>query len=124
MAKKEMQQAVENFMRHHENGETIKETAARYRVSYAGLLYHLDEIAEANGVKRVSLLECPEKSHKGHLGRGPVNYNPHTISTSHPQPTNVDPPVNNGFFDILYENVQNLIKETESLLNTLNKEAY
>lgn len=46
-----------NFMSHHEAGMSIPEIAKKYDLTARVVYYRLDEIAEAAGVTRESLLE-------------------------------------------------------------------
>ena len=47
----------ENFMALHSEGESITEIANRYNLSRCTVYQHLQEIADANGVTRESLLK-------------------------------------------------------------------
>jgi len=47
----------ENFMFLHNNGHDIAEIAAKYELSAQTVYRHLQEIADANGVTRESLLQ-------------------------------------------------------------------
>ena len=114
-----MQQAMKYFMIHHENGESIKEIATRYGVSYGGLLSNLGEI---NGVPRISLLEAPEKSHIGHIGRGPVNSNYTKHTSPHSSESSSESTFESiGYLDTIFEKCQNLIEEVDQLLNNIKE---
>lgn len=50
-------QMMENFMTLHQEGYSIYEIAAMFNLSDFTVKYHLQEIADANGVSRESLLK-------------------------------------------------------------------
>jgi len=59
----------ENFMSHHEAGESISEIAARYNLSKVTVYRHLQEIADKNGVTRESLLQIVRTPTPNQIGR-------------------------------------------------------
>ena len=62
-----VQNVMNNFMSHHKEGYTIAEIADKYSVSKYTIYGILQEIADANGVDRDSLLE---KIHSPHVRYG------------------------------------------------------
>jgi len=52
-----MRQLKENFMQLHEEGYTIPQIAEQYNLSFAAVYGKLQEIAEANNLKRKDLLQ-------------------------------------------------------------------
>ena len=59
-------QLIEHFMGHHNEGMSIPEIADKYHVSRKTVYGHLDEIARRNKVSRESLLQVPHKDHSSH----------------------------------------------------------
>jgi len=59
-----MAELKKNFMKHHEEGKTIKEIAELYNVSKRHIYTSLQDIADENNVSRESLLTNVHKKHK------------------------------------------------------------
>jgi predicted DNA-binding protein YlxM (UPF0122 family) len=59
-----MAELKKNFMKHHEEGKTIKEIAELYNVSIRHIYTSLQDIADENNVSRESLLTNVHKKHK------------------------------------------------------------
>lgn len=60
----------ENFMQLHNQGYTIPEIAKKYNLGRATVYQHLQEIADANGVSRESLLQQVKKPYEnGAVGK-------------------------------------------------------
>lgn len=53
----------ENFMELHNDGKTIQEIADHFHLTTATIYNYLQEIADANGVSRESLLQIVHKQH-------------------------------------------------------------
>ena len=54
---------IENFMYYHKQGISIPEIAKIFEVDFSTVYNHLQEIADANGVTRESLLTKPITSY-------------------------------------------------------------
>lgn len=52
-----VEKLINEFMQYHNNGYSILEIAEIFNVSFSAVYKHLQEIANANGVSRESLLE-------------------------------------------------------------------
>lgn len=59
-----MAELKKNFMKHHEEGKTIKEIAELYNVSIRHIYNSLQDIADENNVSRESLLKNIHKKHQ------------------------------------------------------------
>ena len=59
-----MAELKKNFMKHHEEGKTIKEIAELYNVSKRHIYTSLQDIADENNVSRESLLKKIHKKHQ------------------------------------------------------------
>ena len=59
-----MEELKKNFMKHHEEGKTIKEISELYNVSTRHIYNSLQDIADENNVSRESLLTNVHKKHK------------------------------------------------------------
>lgn len=91
-----------NFMKHHDNGETIKQISNRYHVTTRHIYFILQEIADENNVTRESLLTTP---HHEHLRRG-------SAKTS----GQVKPEEVRKKFDTMISNAKTLISKIDSIL--------
>ena len=59
-----MEELKKNFMKHHEEGKTIKEISELYNVSTRHIYNSLQDIADENNVSRESLLTTVHKQQK------------------------------------------------------------
>ena len=59
-----MEELKKNFMKHHEEGKTIKEISELYNVSTRHIYNSLQDIADENNVSRESLLKNIHKKHQ------------------------------------------------------------
>ena len=94
-------QRVENliagFMEHHNAGRTIYEIAEIFGVEFSTVYRHLQQIADANGVSRESLLKKPVSSYSSR-----PSYSKEKVD-----------------FQKLRENFDNVEKSIDEILNTL-----
>lgn len=97
-----VQQLKKNFMKHHNEGKTIKEISEHYNVSTRHIYFILQEIADENNVTRESLLTTP---HHEHLRRG-------SAKTS----VQVKPEEVRKKFDTMISNAKTLISKIDSIL--------
>lgn len=56
-----------DFMKYHNNGYSIREIADVFQVDFSTVYNHLQEIADAHGVTRESLLAKPHIPHSSRL---------------------------------------------------------
>ena len=59
-----MEELKKDFMKHHEEGKTIKEISELYNVSTRHIYNSLQDIADENNVSRESLLKKIHKKHQ------------------------------------------------------------
>ena len=93
----------EGFMTLHNNGKTINEIAEHFKVSTWSVYNNLQDIADANGVTRDSLLTRVNKSHDV------------TKRTLRPQEKITPIELNESFFKMLHE-VDQLIENIDEIL--------
>ena len=59
-----VEKLIKEFMQYHKNGYSILEIAKIFEVDFSTVYNHLQEIADANGVTRESLLERKSSTHE------------------------------------------------------------
>ncbi|MGN1298148.1 MAG: hypothetical protein ACI4VH_07040 [Clostridia bacterium] len=97
-----VQQLKKNFMKHHNEGKTIKEISEHYNVSTRHIYFILQEIADENNVSRESLLTTPHREH-------PRNGSAKTSKQVKPQEIREK-------FDTMISNAKTLIKKIDYIL--------
>lgn len=111
-------QMMKDYVELHRQGLSIAEIARRYHLSTRTIYTRLQEIADAAGVPRESLLDAPDKG-KNHFGCTPKPVAPVDISKFHARCEHITTELT-----ALQEEVSKSIEELETMGQLLNEEDY